>query len=198
MFPAPEVLSLVPGGAVSSGHVADAVVSVDKVEVARRRACGLVSVESLTALDALLSLPLGVPVGLSDVGERLGRVVQNAAPGVVDVVDGTVVRRLRVPLTVHGVVVQGRPWAAAMRAAHSFGPFAQRVVVVNKVPSSVQLWDAQLCGVGVWVSPGSALDGADEVGVVLAPSPFRASQFKAVGWRFAERAMTRLAASSAD
>ncbi len=40
-------------------------------------------------------------------------------------------------------------------------------------------------GVGVWVEHSA--DGLRQVESLLAPAPFVASQFKAVGWRMTER-----------
>ena len=61
-------------------------------------------------------------------------------------------------------------------------PFAQRVVVLDKVAAPLLLWEAQVTGVGVWAIEDGRL--VEE----CSPEPFKRLYWKPAGWRFAERA----------
>lgn len=178
--------TLVTGAARAAGVVADAVVVVDPREHERRAANGLGAVTSLEVLDALMCLPLGVAVTARDLGQRARSSLVAAPRGMVEwAPDLSWVRRLGVPAAeVALVVVSASRWAAGLRRAAAFGPFAPRVVVLDRLPREwpAPALDAVAAGVGVWVR-----DEGDTVEMV-APAAYRPRVAKAAKWRFAERA----------
>jgi hypothetical protein len=175
-------LDVVAGGAVTVGATGDAVVTCDYMEQARRRLVGLGAVTSLWLLDAVMTLPAGVPVRVADLSEDV-RISVNAAPrGVVAIDGGWVTRLLSPPLTVVGAVVCGTGWRRPLQQAGRFTPFAQRLLVLEKTPPSGRIWEAQVAGVGVWISRNGQLTE------MCPPEPFKQRYWKAAGWRFAERA----------
>ena len=176
------VVDMIAGGAVVAGAVGDALVSCDYAEQARRRQVGLGAVTSLWLLDAVMSLPLGVPVRISDLSETTWAELRVAPDGVVAIDSGWVTRLLSPPVTVVAAVVRGNGWRRPLQRVGQFTPFAQRVVVLDKVPPPRLLWEAQVTGVGVWIIE----DGL--VVEVCAPEPFKRRYWKPAGWRFAERA----------
>lgn len=185
-------LVMVARGARAAGSVADALVVNDTVEQARRRACGLGAVKSLALLDALLSLPLEEPVRVRDLSEHTRRLVLQAPAGVVHVEDRWVRRLLVPPLTVVAAMVWAVQWRTAIRRVSTFQPFAQRLVVLDEVPSPKLSWEAQVAGIGVWVpEPGGTR-------VVCSPEPYVRRYWKAAGWRFAENAYRAATTSSAQ
>jgi hypothetical protein len=177
-----ETLHVVLQGARSAGSVADALVIPDLGEQARRRAVGLGAVTSLPLLDALLSLPLLEPIHFDDLSCHVQRQVRQAPMGVADLDGVWVTRLLTPPLTVVAAVVRATAWRRALQRAARFTPFAQRLMVLNRVPPPEFTWEASLAGIGVW----AFLDG--ETQEVCRPEPFVRRYWKAAGWRFAEHA----------
>jgi hypothetical protein len=177
-----DSLDVVLHGARSAGSVADAIVLPDTDEQLRRRDVGLGAVCSLALLDALMSLPAWEPVRLDDLSNHVHRQVTSAPRGVVEI-DGTWVRRLLTPpLTVVAAVVRATKWRHALRRAERFTPFAQRLMVLDRVPATKLTWEASIAGVGVW----ALVDG--QTHEVCPPAPYVRRYWKAAGWRFAEHA----------
>lgn len=183
---------LVRGGAIGGGVRADALCVLDVGEHARRQEGGIGAVTSLAILDAVMTLPMGVPVRRRDITPTAWARMERTDEALV-LVDGHWVTRVgRPPLTVLGALVSGRRWRDALRRASAFGPFSQRIVVLRQLPASMDLllWEAELAGVGVWL--------ADDMITreVLAPEPFKLRYVKAATWRFAERAYRAATASA--
>lgn len=183
---------LVPRGAVGAGGRADALCVLDDGEHRRRQHAGMGALTSLTVLDAMMNLPLDVPVRRSDISPyalaRIGR-----ADAALVVVEADWVTRVgRPPLTVLGALVSAPSWRDALRRAVAFGPFSQRIVVLDRAPTNIDLllWEAELAGVGVWLSDDASTNE------LLAPEPFRLRYLKAATWRFAERAYRAATASA--
>ena len=175
-------LDVITRGAVTIGAAGDAVVACDYTEQARRRSAGLGAVTSLWLLDAVMTLPAGVPVRVADLSADVWASISAAPRGVAAVDGGWVTRLLSPPLTVVGAVVCGTGWRRSLQRAGRFTPFAQRLLVLEKVPPSRLMWEAQVAGVGVWV----LRDG--QLAEICPPEPFTQRYWKPAGWRFAERA----------
>jgi hypothetical protein len=184
-------LKVIARGAVTAGATGDAVVACDYAEQARRRSAGLGAVTSPWLLDALMNLPVGAPVRVEDLSEDVWERVRAAPRGVAEIDGGWVTRLLSPPLTVVGAVVPGTGWRRPLQRAGLFTPFAQRLIVLSKVPPSRVAWEAEVAGIGVWVS------GDGELTELFPPEPFTRRYWKPAGWRFAERAYAAsLSASS--
>jgi len=179
-----HAVTVVEGGARTAGGHADALVVADTSEQQRRTACGLGEVTSLGLLDVMMNLPLCTPVRTRDMNiESLARLA--AAPeGIVRCEEGWVTRLLSPPLTVVAAIVRGTGWRRSAGQVGRFAPFAQQVVILDRVPArgSAVIWEAQLAGIGVWVFVGG------QVIELVAPEPFARRFWKPAGWRFAERA----------
>jgi hypothetical protein len=173
---------VVVGGARLSGAIADAFIVCDAHEHARRQRAELGAVTSMQLIDAVMNLPTGMPVRLSDLSDITRGHLDSAPPGVVEADGEWVTRLLSPPVTVVAIAVRGRGWARSLQRAARFTPFAQRLVVLDQAPPPQLLWEAQVAGIGVW-----AIEG-DQYGEVCAPEPFIRRYWKPVGWRFAERA----------
>lgn len=188
-----DEMCLVGGGAQAAGIGADALVLVDGSEHERRSSAGLGGVTSLGLIDALMNLPLRTPVRTRDLDSMTVRRLSAAPDAVVSSDDGWVTRLLTPPLTVIAVVVRGRSWQELSPRTWPFAAFAQRIVLLDRMPtrSSAFLWEAQLAGVGVWVR----ID--DQFRELLAPEPFMRHYWKPAGWRFSERAYRAQITSSA-
>jgi hypothetical protein len=169
-------------GAVTAGAVGDAVVACDYAEQARRRRVGLGAITSLWLLDAVMTLPAGTPVRVADLSEEVWACISAAPRGVVATDGRWVTRLLTPPLTVVGAVICGTGWRRPMQRAGRFTPFAQRLLVLKKMPPSGMMWEAQVAGVGVWIFRDGQLTE------MCPPEPFKQRYWKPAGWRFAERA----------
>lgn len=179
-----DEISLIVDGARAAAHVADAYVIGDHSEQARRRAAGLKEVTSLKLLDAVMNLPLNVPIRRADVSSEAMTRFQNAPYGVVQLEPGWVTRLLTPPLTVIASVVRTSNWRQAAQRASQFMPFSQQIVMLEQIsiPRCDYEWEAQLTGIGVWLANDS------EPIELVAPKPFVRNYWKPAGWRFAERA----------
>ena len=188
----PADATFVPGGAIGPGARADALCVLDHREHRRRQHVGMGAVTSLSVLDSVMNLPLEAPVRRADISPAALLRLERSGAALV-VVEGDWVTRVgRPPLTVLGALVTGSSWRVALRRAVSFGPFSQRIIMLNRAPASVDmlLLEAELAGVGVWLA-----DGASTI-ELLAPEPFRLRYLKAATWRFAERAYRAATAST--
>ncbi|GFG53480.1 hypothetical protein MAGR_49210 [Mycolicibacterium agri] len=177
----------VPGGAIAAGHRADALVTIDDDEHARRQSAGIGAVTGRGLLYVLLSLPWGTPVHTGALHVREVEILRAAPAGVVDLDGDWVIRRLQTPLTVAAAVVEGTNWRRVLGRVVQFAPFCQMVAVFPAAPTRFGdvAWEARFDGVGVWVRD----DG--ELVEVVRPEPFRLRCQKAAGWAFHENAYRR-------
>ena len=165
-------VDVIVAGAVTIGAVGDAVVACDYAEQARRRRVGLGPVTSLCLLDSVMTLPAGAPIRVADLSEEVWACVSAAPEGVVVIDGGWVTRLLSPPLTVVGAVVCGKGWRHPLQRVGRFTPFAQRLLVLEKMPPSQMMWEAQVAGVGVWTFKDSQLTE------ICPPDPFRRRYWK--------------------
>jgi hypothetical protein len=175
-------VEVVAGGARAAGTAADALVTWDHTEQARRHQAGLGAVTSLWLLDSVMNLPLGSPTRASDLSETTWDDLRRAPAGVVEIEDAWVTRLLTPPLTVVAAAVGGNGWRRPLQRVGRFAPFAQRLLILDTVPPPRLIWEAEVAGVGVWVIENSYLIEA------CTPEPFNRRYWKPAGWRFAEHA----------
>jgi hypothetical protein len=173
-------------GAVSlAGARADAVVRVDANEHARRRAAGVTAVTSLSVLGALLTLPVHEKVRLADLSRRQRKLVERAGPGLVEIDEWSVTRRLVPAASVPLVVVRRLGWRQALAAAAEFSMLLPTVVLLDREPGDwrSRAWEADLAGVGVLLRCGA------EVETLLRPrSDYPPMAVRPARWRLLEYA----------
>ncbi|MGI5126258.1 hypothetical protein ACQEVB_05520 [Pseudonocardia sp. CA-107938] len=191
LTPGELAAAAVPGAARVVGVSADAVVSVDATEHARRIAAGLGPVLDVSVLQALMHLPLHAEVSTEDLGEVNLRLLGKAPTGCVDWLDGgsRVRRRYTPAAAVSLVVVRGATWRPALRRAATFEPFAARTVLLTRPPRRVTdiAWEADVDGTGLWiVCPGR--DHCGEIDEAVTPAPYVSRYLKPAKWQFAEHA----------
>lgn len=178
----------VPGGARAADSRADALVRLDDAELARRARYRLGAVTSSTALlDALLTLPVDMPVRMCDVEPDTAWSLKRAPEGVVDF-DGPdwVIRRLTPPLTVGAAITYGSRWGAALGRVGIFVGYCQAIAVFKKPPKDFgsYAWEATFSGIGVWVGEGS------ETVEAVAPQLHVCRRWEYSGWLFLEKAFS--------
>lgn len=178
------MVEVVPHGATTYGAKAHAVIRIDMAEHQRRQQVGLGALDR-RAVNAMFSLPHGYWVRWDDIGV-------GSAAALTPVLEGTVefseygVRRLAVPpVVVELAVVTGLPWKRGLKAAGSFAPFCQRVLLLDHCRRARRdkLWEADYWGIGVWTLGGDG--GVEEL---VPPAPWKQRCAKPAGWEFRERA----------
>lgn len=174
------------------GRSAAVLYHLDEDECSRRLAVGLKAVTRMDLLDLLLALPYGYPVPHSALSEHERGLIHSLPAGCVESANGTIVRRIAVPLTVDLAAVRSRDWRRGLDEASQFAPFCSRTVVLERVPVDADslLVEAAYYGIGVLVAD------AGTVRILANPEPFTKQNHKAAGWWFAEEIYTQLSESA--
>ncbi|SMD27627.1 hypothetical protein [Kibdelosporangium aridum] len=174
------------------GGVVDVAYCLDESEHARRVAAGVGAVTQRGVLDALMGLPVGLPVAVHDLSERERHLLQRVPHGVVDYDGRNVVRRAVAPLSVRFAMVTARSWREGLRKAGQFAPFCARAMLLPATPSDVDdaCAQASFYGVGVCVFESGRLR------MLVDPQPYVRHQHSAAQWRFAEEVYRQVMASA--
>jgi len=172
------------------GSAAGLLYEMDAVELVRRQRDQREPIVQLDVLDALMGLPPGLPVTVSQLTRREQSALRRAPSGAVEFDDGQAVRRAVAPISARLAVVTARDWRQGLTKAGRFAPFCARAMLLSVVPAD---WDearvrAAYFGVGVWVFAGG------ELRMVLEPEPFVRRRHTAAQWWFAEEAWRQLSA----
>jgi hypothetical protein len=143
--------------------------------------------------DLLLGLPHGRPVPCGSLTGRERHLLRSLPAGSVESTNGTVIRRVVVPLRVELAAVRANDWRRGLDQASLFAPFCSRAVVLGRVPDDADalLVEAAYYGVGVVVAE------TGEVQVLAHPEPFSRQGHKAAGWWFAEEIYAQVSGSAA-
>lgn len=175
------------------GRSAAVMYRLDAEESRRRREVGLGTITRMDLLDLLLSLPHECPVPCGSLTGRERHLLRSLPAGSVETVNGTVIRRAVIPLTVELAAVRANDWRRGLEQASLFSPFCSRAVVLGRVPGDTDalLVEAAYYGVGVVVAK------AGEVQVLADPEPFSRQGHKAAGWWFAEEVYAQVSGQAA-
>lgn len=176
--------SLIGDAAQISGGHGDAVIALNFDEHERRQREGLGAVVDLALLDALMNLPHGGAIPVSDLADYERAIYERAPKGVVERDADQLVRLLDRPLTVHAVIIRGRGWRNLLGRVSAFGPVCQRIIWFEHEPHGLSdvSWEAEYAGVGVWFERG------DKIVEALRPAVHQPLYQKPARWRFEERA----------
>lgn len=151
-------------------------------ELERRVDTGLGALLSYADLTALAELPVDVPVPAQSLPREVVQRLQGITDAAVEHDAGVFTRRAVAAVRVRSVVHEGTRWAQALERASRFGPYAQRSVVLARMPRNVARvrTEAAYYGIGVRV-------GSDDDALWLAqPAPFRPTRYSAASWFFDE------------
>jgi hypothetical protein len=154
----------------------------DLAEIGRRSEVALGAITDRAVLDAMMGLPVGIPIAAGCVTQRERHQLARAPRGVVDYDGGHLVRRAVAPVAVVLAVVRARRWPQGLVAAGRFAPFCARAVVLPVAPVDLDQASVQAAfwGVGLAVATGEA------VRVLVEPEPYVRHRHSAGQWRFAE------------
>jgi len=164
------------------GGAAGVAYSPDQAETARRVAVGLGPITQRSLLDALMSLPVGLPVAHCDLSRRERKLLQCAPFGALKYDAGHVIRQVVAPLMPRLAVVTARTWSNGLARAGRFAPFCARAMVLSAPPADLDEARAQasLYGIGLWVFV------ADELHILVNAEPYVRRRHTAAQWWFAE------------
>ncbi|MGW6273673.1 hypothetical protein [Streptomyces sp. NPDC055060] len=192
--------ALLPGSTVvevgARGVTAVLSVRLHAGEVERRAAAGVAPLLDVSALDALLQLPAGLPVPESSLTSREHVRLRRCPQGAVEADGGLLVRRLVSPLEVDVAVVRSRrPSRAALLRAGRFGAYAASAVWLDgpAAGSELMVMEAGVYGLGVV----RAVDG-EAPELLVAPRSSSRFGHTAAGWLLHEQVYAGLLGSSRD
>jgi len=160
-----------------------------RAEWQRRRASACSPVPALGVLDFLLELPAHLPVPVRALPPRDRAMLRTLPPGMVDLVDGAVVRRIGVPLVPLLAVIVATDLAGGLERASRFAAYCPRAVLAERHDPDALL-EAAYYGIGAYVPGGEAPH------TLLQPQPVTDAQPTAAWWRFCEHAYRDLTAVS--
>jgi hypothetical protein len=116
-------------------HVA---VEIDPAEHARRQSAGCGAVVDHALLDILQSMPVGEALRCQS--HQAVVISERSFPaGVLERTGQQMVRLLRRPLRLHGVIGHDRRWKAGLRRMSLFAPLSSRVLRLDCAPRDLQL-----------------------------------------------------------
>lgn len=173
------------------GTTAGVVFRTDVTEIARRRACSLGSLTELALLDALLGLPVGLPVAVADLTDVERRRLDRVPAGAVDRAAGQLVRRAVAPVSVQLAVVGARDWRLGLKRAGQFAPFCARAILLPTLPADAADLEAEASYYGV----GVCRFVERQLQMLIEPRPYVRNRHTAAQWWFAEQAFEQFTES---
>ena len=170
------------------GTLAGVVYRPNRAEVARRRAHGVGSFTEIEMLDALMGLPVGLPLSRYELTNAERSLVDRAPSGAMERRGGQVVRRAVAPLSVLFAVVAANDWHVGLRRAGQFAPFCARAMLLPALPAD---WEdastqASYFGIGVCMFVDAQLR------MLVPPRPYVRKRHTPAQWWFAEEAYRQI------
>lgn len=155
---------------------------LDLTEHVRRRSVAAGPVTDMGSLEALLTLPVDLPVRLDSLSPRDRAGVRRLPAGSADRDRRNVTRRAVRPLHVDLTVVTAEQPRQGVAAASRFAPYCSRAVLLQRPAQRMHdlLNEASFYGVGVLMDSPSGTE------VVLEPRPYRPRRHTAAAWGFVE------------
>ncbi|MFJ9846858.1 hypothetical protein ACIRYZ_41785 [Kitasatospora sp. NPDC101155] len=160
---------------------------VDETEHRRRQATDAERLDRISALECLLSLPVGLPLPAGSLPEQAE--VRNLPRGAVEWNTDLVTRRAVRPLTIDLAVVRAADRRTGLERAGRFAPFCRRAVLLDEDPRArldETVAEAAFYGIGVLVNEPNG------VRMALEPEPYRPQRHTAAAWHFVEELYRRL------
>ncbi|MGW5722826.1 hypothetical protein ACWEVP_42110 [Amycolatopsis sp. NPDC003865] len=193
--PVADELVRCPSAAVRMfGAAAGVAYRPDETELTRRTTAGLGPITHRGVLDALWSLPTGLPVATAKLNERERKLLQRAPRGAVESDVSHIVRLAVAPVSVRFAVVAARTWREGLVKAGRFAPFCARAMLLPEAPSDLD--DAQVqagfYGIGICVFSSGKLQ------MLAEPERYVRSRHSSAQWWFAEEIYQQLTATGEE
>lgn len=165
-----------------------AVLQMDPVldEIERRAEAGIGGILDERLLEALLVLPVDIPVPAEALDADTQRELSAAPPGCVDFVGHTVVRRAVSPIRVLSAGVCAATWSDGLRQAGQFASYCERYAVLTGPAEDIDhaAMEANFYGIGL----ATLTRGSESLRWIVRPASFRATRETVASWHFAESA----------
>ncbi|MET8871956.1 hypothetical protein [Nocardia sp. NPDC004604] len=115
----------------------------------------------MDVLDALMGLPIAMPIDLASLTERERHALPRIPDGTVDESAGTIVRRVVAPLIVDFALVPARNWKTGLRKAGAFAPFCARAITWRPCPPDLDdtMMQATFSGIGTYTGHTATTPG---------------------------------------
>lgn len=155
---------------------------LDQREHDRRHAAAAGRLDRIGPLEALMALPVGIPVPLRSLDQRLRKAVRALPVGAAEVADGSVTRLAVRPMRAELAVVRARSWRDGLEAAGRFAPVCRRAMLLERETKGLdQLQvEAAYYGIGVLMPREQGLE------MVVEPALYRPARHTAAAWLFVE------------
>jgi hypothetical protein len=151
-------------------------------ELNRRAEVGLGALRSYADLMVLSELPVDVPVPEHSLPPEVADRLRRVTPAAIEHDAGMITRRAVAAVRVRSIVHEGARWATALERASRFAPYAQRTVVLPRMPHNTARVRTEAAYYGVGVQVGSG----DDAVWLSQPAPFRPRFYSAASWFFDE------------
>jgi hypothetical protein len=189
--PADDWASCPSAGLRLFGSRAGVAYRLDSAEITRRATTGLGAIIQRDVLDALMSLPAGLPVTTSALTAREQQALRRAPRGALDWDNGCVVRQAVPPLSARFSVVAARTWRDGLVKAGRFAPFCARAILLPAPPADLDDARAQASFYGI----GLCVFNASTLRMLVDPEPYVRQRHSAAQWWFTEEIHRQLVAS---
>jgi hypothetical protein len=176
------------------GTAAGVAYRLDHAEVARRQEHQLGALTDMDVLDALMGLPVGIPVERSSLTKAELALVDRSPAGVVEHRGEQLIRLAAAPLSVQSAVVAAKNWKTGLKQAGRFAPFCVRAMLLPAVPADVEDLQAQASFYGVGV--GVSVDG--QMQLLVEPATYARTRHTPAQWWFAEEAWRQIKAAGEE
>jgi hypothetical protein len=170
------------------GTLAGVVYRLDQSEVARRRAQGVGSFTQIEVLDALMGLPVGLPISWHELTDAERALVDRAPGGAIERRGGQVVRRAVAPVSVLFAVVAANDWRVGLRRAGQFAPFCVRAMLLPALPADWEDARTQASYFGI----GACTFVDAQLRMLVTPRPYVRKRHTPAQWWFAEEAYRQI------
>lgn len=165
-----------------------AVLQMDPVldEIERRAEAGLGGILDESLLEALLVLPVDIPVPAEALHADTQRELSAAPSGCVDFVDETVIRRAMSPIRVLSAGVCAATWSDGLSQAGQFASYCERYAVLTSPADDLDhaAMEASFYGIGL----ATMTRGSESLQWIVRPGSFRPTRETVASWHFAESA----------
>lgn len=174
--------------------LASLTVVVNQAEWQRRAETGCTAVVRLDVLDALLGLPVGLPITVTDLTVRERRVIDRLPNSVVEHRGYDVIRRVEPAADVTHAAVKARDWWCGLVRAGLFAPWCSRSMVLpsrppNEAEAALQ---ASYYGIGIVIETGT-----DHV-TLVEPEPWVNHRVTPAGWWFTEEVYEQMTSTKSS
>ncbi|SKU61507.1 hypothetical protein [Mycobacteroides abscessus] len=174
----------VPRGAQITNGRGDAFVHIDWTEHQRRQQVGLKAITQLWHLDLLMNLPLDQPVDAGSLTADEKWCLERIPAGAIERDGNWAIRRCKPVISIAAVIGWGPQLQKLLRSVAPFARVAQRMVVLDRIPTNFDeiSWEASYDGVGVWLATDN------ESTELISPEPVRPRYYTPARWKANEHA----------